>query len=121
MYKTASKREKLSIKTGIENATNLLKGSVIFVMKNMSKQVIILDNISSPYIHQAIIILKNHPPHCNDKIIAEAEKIVANYFNSDTVSKESYNIGRKGDKKLKMSVIFLSIALAASTLINILR
>lgn len=115
------KRGKLSIKTGAKNTTNLLKGSVIFVMKNMSKQVIILDNISSPYIYQAIIILKNHPPHCNEKIIAEAEKIVANYFNSDMPEAQQHNIGRKSSIKLKISVIFLSIALAASTLINICR
>lgn len=121
MYKTLFKREKLSIKTGIKIATKLLKGSVIFVMKNLSKQVVILDNISSPYIHQAIIILKNYAPQHHEKIIAEAEKVVSEYFNKNSPQNSTYNIGRKSNFGLKCTVAFLSIALIISTFANFLK
>ena len=49
-------------------------------MKNNTKQVVILDNFSSPYIHQAILILKDYNPALEDKVIAEAEKIVSDYL-----------------------------------------
>lgn len=89
----------------------MLKGSVIFVMKNLSKQVVILDSISSPYIHQAIIILKSYPPGQHDKIIAEAERIVSSYFD-----RKPLDINKSSDNKiLKAAVIFLSIALFVSS------
>ena len=80
-------------------------------MKNLSKQVVILDNLSSPYIYQAIIILKDNPSIQHDKIIMEAEKIVSSYFDkkSPTTSEmKNKNIA------LKCAVIFLSIALLFS-------
>ena len=118
MYKICIKREKLSINTSNKIATKLLKGSVIFVMKNLSKQVVILDNISSPYIHQAIIILKNYVPDKHDKIISEAEKIVADYFNKGSPQNTTYNIGRKSNFGLKCTIAVLSIALVISTFVD---
>ena len=50
-------------------------------MKNNTKQAIILENFSSPYIDRAILILKDYNPALEDKIIADAEKIVASYLN----------------------------------------
>lgn len=50
-------------------------------MKNSTKQVVILDNFSSPYIYQAILILKDYDPLLEDKIIEEAEAIVSKYLN----------------------------------------
>lgn len=49
-------------------------------MKNKEKKVIILDNLSSPFIAQAIIILHDGAQYDNDNIIKEAEKIVSGYF-----------------------------------------
>lgn len=97
-------------------ATKLLKGCVIFVMKNLSKQVVILDNLSSPYIYQAIIILKNNPVGQHDKIIKEAEKIVSSYF--DRKPPADHDIQSK-NKALKCAVIFLSIALFLSVFISL--
>ena len=88
-------------------------------MKNLSKQVVILDNISSPYIHQAIIILKNYAPQHHEKIIAEAEKVVSEYFNKNSPQNTINNIGRKSNLGLKCAVAFLSIALVISTLANL--
>ncbi|MDY3928407.1 MAG: hypothetical protein SOZ34_03485 [Clostridia bacterium] len=88
-------------------------------MKNLSKQVVILDNISSPYIHQAIIILKSYPEGQHDKIIAEAERIVASYFDkkipSEISPKNTSNTG------LKLAVAFLSTALFFSILIPMIH
>ena len=49
-------------------------------MKN-TKQAVILDNFSSPYIYQAILILKDYNPALEDKVIADAERIVSAYLN----------------------------------------
>lgn len=49
-------------------------------MKNVTRQVLILKNFSSPEIQQAIIILKN--PLCENetKIVAEAESVIDAYL-----------------------------------------
>lgn len=49
-------------------------------MKNKEKKVIILDKLSSPFVAQAIIILKDGTDVAEDSIIREAEKIVEGYF-----------------------------------------
>ena len=106
------------MKTSEKIATKLLKGSVIFVMKNLSKQVVILDNLSSPYIHQAIIILNNYSPEKHEKIIVEAEKIVSEYFNKTSPQNPTYNIGRKNNFSLKCVIVFLSLALVISSFVK---
>lgn len=53
-------------------------------MKNKEKKVIILDNIASPFISQAIIILKDGAEYEENNIIKEAEKIVSGYFPKKT-------------------------------------
>ncbi len=86
-------------------------------MKNLSKQVVILDELSSPYVHQAIIILKKYTPEKHEKIIEEAEKVVLEYFNRNS-KQNTYNMGRKSNLGLKCTVVILSIALFISTLID---
>ena len=83
-------------------------------MKNLSKQVVILDNISSPYIHQAIIILKSYPPEQHQKIIEEAEKIVASYFENKSGPEKKYT-DNKTNNILKYTVGLLSIAVSCLT------
>lgn len=64
-------------------------------MKIQSKQVVVLDNFSSPYIYQAILFLKDYNPAMEDKILAEAEKVVASYFHrpqSELPAKSKINI-----------------------------
>lgn len=107
------------MKASTKYATKILKGSVIFVMKNLSKQVVILDNLSSPYIQQAIIILKNYSPEHHQKIIAEAEKVVSEYFNRNS-KQNTYYIGRKSNFGLKCAVAVLSVALLIRTLVDFL-
>lgn len=63
-------------------------------MKNREKKVIILDNLASPFIAQAIIILKENAPEREDNILREAEQIVAGYFpaqkNTRPLKKQSF-------------------------------
>ncbi len=100
-------------------ATKLLKGSVIFVMKNLTKQAVILDNLSSPYICQAILILKGQPEGNQKKIIAEAEQIVAAYFNKSTYVPAE--VQKQKNTGLKAAVITLCAALGASLFMLIFK
>ena len=51
-------------------------------MKELTKKVVILNNFSSPYVSQAIIILKDYNPKLESRAIADAIKIKQiNIFN----------------------------------------
>ena len=54
-------------------------------MKDITKKVVILNNFSSPYISEAIIVLREYNPKLEGKIIADAEKIVSDYIEQNTV------------------------------------
>ncbi len=54
-------------------------------MKDITKKVVILNNFSSPYISEAIIVLREYNPKLEGRIIDEAEKIVADYIDSHTI------------------------------------
>ena len=84
-------------------------------MKNLSKQVVILDNISSPYIHQAIIILKKYSPQQHEKIIEEAENVVFEYFNKNPTQNPKKT---NSNFNLKCAIVILSIALFISTVVD---
>ncbi len=49
-------------------------------MSNMTKRVVILDQIGSKYIAQAIIVLKEYDPAAEEEIVREAERIVSGYM-----------------------------------------
>ena len=74
---------------------------------------VILDNISSEYIHQAIIILKSYQPEKHEKIIEEAEKIVSSYFDRDYCKNDTSN-HTKSVNLLKSAVGILSFCLCVS-------
>ncbi len=63
-------------------------------MRNKEQKVIILENLSSPFISQAIIILKDGTNCAPDGIIAEAERIVSGYFpqNKKNTPKKSVSL-----------------------------
>ena len=84
-------------------------------MKNKEKRVIILANLSSESIYQAIIILKEDAIYKPQDIVAEAEKIVSGYF-----PKEAKKSPKKASKLL-WGVIFSSVFLLGLTLRLILK
>ena len=59
-------------------------------MKNTAKKAVVLNNFSSPYISEAIIILKDYRPELEGKIIMDAEKIVSAY-----IEKQERNRGKE--------------------------
>lgn len=54
--------------------------SGVLCMKNFTRKVVILENLTSPYIHQAIIVLNDYNPANETKVINDAEKIVSQYL-----------------------------------------
>ena len=68
---------------------------------NNTKQVVILDNFSSPYICQAILILKDNAFAPEERVIEDAEKIVSEFLN-----KPSFSIQKKRSK-LPFFLLFL--------------
>ena len=59
-------------------------------MKNTAKKAVVLNNFSSPYISEAIIILKDYNPELEGKIISDAEQIVSAY-----IEKQERNKGKE--------------------------
>lgn len=51
-------------------------------MKNTTHRVVILNNVNSALISQAILILKDGTADCESNVLEEAERIVAGYMNS---------------------------------------
>ncbi len=84
-------------------------------MKNKEKRVIILDNLTSEFISQAIIILKEDAIYKPQDIVAEAERIVSGYFPKETKKSP------KKASKLLWGVIFSSVLVIAITLRLILK
>ena len=62
-----------------------IKRKELTLMKDITKKVVILNNFSSPYISEAIIVLREYNPKLEGRIIDEAEKIVADYIDNHTV------------------------------------
>ncbi len=57
-------------------------------MKNTAKKAVVLNNFSSPYISEAIIILKDYRPELEGKVISDAEKIVSAYIEKQERNRE---------------------------------
>lgn len=50
-------------------------------MKNNTRKIVVLDNIDSSNIEQAIFILRDSPLPCSTDAVAEAQRIVKLYLN----------------------------------------
>lgn len=59
-------------------------------MHNASKKVIILNKLSSPYVSEAIIILKDGAAAPQSRLIEEAENIVRNYMSRSAKSGQPF-------------------------------
>lgn len=72
-------------------------------MKDTAKKVVILNNLSSPYICEAIIVLNEYNPQLEGKVIAEAEKIVSDYMER---MKKNEQVLNRPAAKVKKSLVF---------------
>lgn len=84
-------------------------------MKELTKKVVILNNFSSPYVSQAIVVLKDYNPKLESKAIADAEQIVGRYI--ERIQKNGQpKAARKKGRYLK---IIIGLVLAVTMCIAI--
>lgn len=74
-------------------------------MKDMLKKVVILENLSSPYVHQAIIVMRDYNPKLESKAVIEAERIVNAYLDN---MKLNYGQPSKRSVRKKWYAVLLS-------------
>ena len=89
-------------------------------MKELTKKVVILNNFSSPYVSQAIIVLKDYNPKLEGKAVADAEMIVSKYIERIQKNEQPVKAVRKKGRLLKI-VIGLAIAALFCAAIMYLR
>jgi len=73
-------------------------------MKELTQKVVILNNFSSPYISQAIIVLKDYNPKLEGKVIADAEQIVSRYIEKMQKNGQPQKTVRKKGKIFKFII-----------------
>ena len=73
-------------------------------MKNTTRKVLILKNVNSDLIEQAILILKDSAPDGDSKVLQEAERIVEKYMDKKPQR-------MRQEKKLKRALL-LSLGVA---------
>ncbi|MGN0150310.1 MAG: hypothetical protein ACI4C7_08700 [Clostridia bacterium] len=89
-------------------------------MRNITKRVVILNNFSSPYVCEAIVILKDYDPRFESKAIRDAERVVTEYIEKINKNGESVKpIPRRKSRYIKY--IAAAIALAAAAAYFILK
>lgn len=83
-------------------------------MKELTKKVVILNNFSSPYVSQAIIVLKDYNPRLEGKAIEDAEMIVSRYIDKINGGQSANTVRRKNKlfKILIGAVIIIAICAA---------
>ena len=87
-------------------------------MKNCTKKAVILNDVTSPYIYQAIVILNEKGIRNENKALEDAEKIVSEYMAkvkkdaSEDILLYSRPV-RKPIKKKSYNLFFLSLGLIA--------
>lgn len=85
------------------------------LMKELTKKVVILNNFSSPYVSQAIIILKDYNPKLESRAISDAENVVSRYIEKIQKNGQPPKVVRSKSKILKVlicSVLIVSICFA---------
>ena len=80
-------------------------------MKELTKKVIILNNFTSPYISQAIIVLRDYDPRLEGRAVADAEMIVSRYAQRLQQNGQPAKAVRK-NKRIIKAVLFAAVAAA---------
>lgn len=83
-------------------------------MKDITKKVVILNNFVSPYVSEAIIILRDYDPRLETKAIADAEKIVSDYI--EKLNAKTAKPKRRKKSKLFKIITFLILTVSAAVL-----
>ena len=85
-------------------------------MKDLTIKVVILEILASPYVHQAIIVMRDYNPKLEAKAVIEAERIVDAYL-SDMKLKSGEN--RKRPIRRKRSYLAYLAVSAISVLCSV--
>lgn len=83
-------------------------------MKELTKKVVILNNFSSPYVSQAIVILKDYNPKLEGKVISDAEMIVSKYIEKIQKNEQPRRVARPRAKILKIFLCLCAIGVIAA-------
>ena len=90
-------------------------------MKNTAKKAVVLNNFSSPYISEAIIILKDYRPELEGKVISDAEKIVSAYIEKQERNKEEAQFAASGQSKAVRVIITVLIIAVIAAAVCVIR
>ena len=85
-------------------------------MKELTQKVIILNNFSSPYVSQAIVVLKDYNPKLENKAIADAEAIVGRYIEKIQRNGQPIKTARKKKRLLKILAVLAISALICAVI-----
>lgn len=83
-------------------------------MKDLTKKVVILKNLSSPYVHQAIIVMRDYNPKLETKAVLEAERIVNAYL--DNMKLKSGRAAKRNVRKKHSVLLYVGIAAVSAIL-----
>ncbi len=89
-------------------------------MKDVMKKVVILDNLASPYVHQAIIVMRDYNPKLESRAVVEAERIVNAYIDNMKINNGQTREYRPARKKHPF-LLFCLIAAATAAAIAVIR
>lgn len=89
-------------------------------MKDLTKKVVILENLASPYVHQAIIVMRDYNPKLESKAVMEAERIVAAYL--DNMKLKNGRSKKHSVRKMRSVIPYFIVAIfSALTTFILLR
>lgn len=84
-------------------------------MKDVMKKVVILENLASPYVYQAIIVMRDYNPRLESRAVVEAERIVSAYLDNMKINNGRFS--KRTARKARQNnylLIWLSIAAIAA-------
>lgn len=84
-------------------------------MKDVMKKVVILENLASPYVYQAIIVMRDYNPRLESRAVVEAERIVSAYLDNMKINNGRFS--KRTARKTRQNnylLIWLSIAAIAA-------
>ncbi len=90
-------------------------------MKKIPRKVVILENLTSPYIHQAIIVLNDYKPNQETKVIMDAERVVNEYLKSHSFSADNTKVYSRKKKKKKNGWLTLACVCAVACIALAIR
>ena len=82
-------------------------------MKDVMKKVVILENLSSPYVHQAIIVMRDYNPKLESLAVIEAERIVSAYLDNMKIEKRQSRKSGTARKKHSFILALMSASVIA--------